>query len=116
MDIYGPIPGLDSNYLIEASLGTPPTKYNLWIDSGSSDLWLPGEACTNCTHRAIGPRSSKTFTASSERWVNDYAKGHAAGTLCADTISIAGYTLEHHAFGQPSLAPGVGGNRAVRDG
>ena len=37
--------------------------------------------------------------ASNTQWSITYGSGAAAGLLCADSMTIAGMTLENHAFG-----------------
>lgn len=101
IDISSPVPGSDYYYIVEVEIGTPPTPFNLIIDTGSADLWVPGEDCHNCTHTKLGPHLSKTFVPSAARWGLPYGKGQAAGTVCTDTITVAGFTLENHRFGKP---------------
>lgn len=39
----------DSSFYASIGLGTPPTSYNVIIDTGSSDLWVAGRTCeTGC--------------------------------------------------------------------
>ncbi len=109
-DIQGPAPGVDWSYVADVELGTSPTTYSLVIDSGSSDLWVSSEACTNCNHKPLGPRSSSTFVGSDEPWSITYGYGAANGTLCTDTLTIAGFTLKNYKFGKPVA---VGGRPAA---
>ncbi|RSH92580.1 hypothetical protein EHS25_008025 [Saitozyma podzolica] len=92
----------DVGYLATVQLGTPAQDFLILMDSGSGDFWVPSSNCTaaECgNHLTLGTGSSSTFQASSQSFQVTYGSGAVAGTLCSDTVSIAGMTLDNHAFG-----------------
>ncbi|GFZ43160.1 hypothetical protein JCM24511_00879 [Saitozyma sp. JCM 24511] len=92
----------DVGYLATVHLGTPAQDFLILMDSGSGDFWVPSSSCTaaECgNHLTLGTDSSSTFQASSQSFQVTYGSGAVAGTLCSDTVSIAGMTLDNHAFG-----------------
>ena len=98
-NIQGNGSAIDSFYYAKVWVGTPPSVFNLIIDTGSSDMILPGEACTSCNHKTLGPLSSSTFVGSAVPWNITYNNGQASGTLATDTVTVADLTLVNHNFG-----------------
>lgn len=57
-------------------------------------------ACRSCgDHTSLGAEVSTTFRQSQTPFQVTYGSGAVAGQLCADTMEIAGMTLEDHVFG-----------------
>ena len=52
--------------MIEVLVGTPPKKVRLQIDTGSANVWMTSEACTNCASNltTVGPKSSTSMVSS----------------------------------------------------
>lgn len=97
--------GVDTWYFVEVEIGTPPITYSLQADTGSSDLWVVGEACGDCSHIPLGPKSSSTFVGTQAPWNITYGIGSAHGKRCIDTVKIAGLNLDNHIFGQSHVHP-----------
>ncbi|WVQ85443.1 hypothetical protein IAT38_007608 [Cryptococcus sp. DSM 104549] len=92
----------DIGYLCEIDIGTPAQTFLMLMDTGSADTWVPSTQCgqQNCgDHTALGADNSDTFQGSTQQFQVTYGSGAVAGVLAADTMTIAGMTLENHAMG-----------------
>lgn len=43
-------------YFVDVAIGTPPQKIQLLLDTGSSDIWVPG--ASQCRNKTICPYGS----------------------------------------------------------
>jgi cathepsin D len=92
--------GGDSSYYGTLAIGTPPTSFNVILDTGSSDLWVADSSCL------LGCQSVATFdTATSSSFVNSstpfaitYGSGQAQGTLAKDVVQMAGFSVSNQIF------------------
>ena len=93
-------------YTIPLAIGTPPQMFNLQLDTGSSDLWVPANNATACTGTQGGcPGGSFDYTASStyvpsnEPFQIAYGDGTGdAGIYFNDTVrlgpaNVTGFTM-----------------------
>lgn len=84
----------DSSYSGEITIGTPSQTFQVILDTGSSDLWVVSPSCTGCTGTPTFDTSkSSTFQSSSSSVQINYGSGSVKGTVAADTVSFAGFTL-----------------------
>ncbi|CAO3691903.1 unnamed protein product [Rhizopus stolonifer] len=90
-----------SLYLISVSVGTPPQTFDLALDTGSSDLWVPGSKCASsvCPFSKFNQSQSTTFKESEQKMNISYGTGSASGNYVFDTITIAGITVQQQQFG-----------------
>lgn len=78
------------------TVGTPPQSFTVQFDTGSSDLFLPGAACTTqyCTgHAKYLTASSSTAVDRKKAFTLSYGSGTVKGQQFTDTVSVAGYTV-----------------------
>jgi cathepsin D len=73
------------------------------LDTGSSDFWLPSSSCQQCQSTApkFDTSSSSSFQApsgSNGQIKIPYGSGTVIGTLGADTVSLAGFTVPKQEF------------------
>ncbi|KAK7457847.1 hypothetical protein VKT23_010192 [Stygiomarasmius scandens] len=91
--------GADSSFYGTLSIGTPPTSYNVILDTGSSDLWIAGDQCRTCDST---PTFSSSQSSSAKSLNKDfsitYGSGAAAGTLFTDKVSMAGFQVDNQVF------------------
>ncbi|PWN37492.1 Asp-domain-containing protein [Meira miltonrushii] len=101
--------GQDNFYFAQVSVGTPKQNFDVILDTGSADFWLVDTDCTSsqCDGSALfNPSASSTYHASSNPFQITYGTGAVKGTLSADTVSLAGYTVDNQTFAVATqLAP-----------
>ncbi|EUC33453.1 hypothetical protein COCCADRAFT_96003 [Bipolaris zeicola 26-R-13] len=99
---------LETLYFANASLGTPPQKFRLHIDTGSSDLWVNAVNSNLCMQGGNQCGASGTYNAnesSTYKYVNSvfnisYVDGSgASGDYATDTFRFGGKTLKDLQFG-----------------
>ncbi|CAO4376315.1 unnamed protein product [Caenorhabditis nigoni] len=78
----------DFEYLGNITIGTPDQSFIVVLDTGSSNLWVPGPTCkTNCkTKSKFDSTASSTFVKNGQSWTIQYGSGDAAGILGTDTV------------------------------
>lgn len=90
-----------SFYFGQVGVGTPLQSFNVILDTGSSDFWLVDNKCTDtqCDGTALfNPEASSTYKASDTAFQITYGTGAVRGSLSADTVSLAGYTVDSQTF------------------
>lgn len=93
--------GQDNFYFAQVSVGTPKQNFNVILDTGSADFWLVDTECSSsqCDGSALfNPGASSTYKSSSNPFQITYGTGAVKGTLSADTVSLAGYTVDSQTF------------------
>ncbi|CAN6903299.1 unnamed protein product [Brassica oleracea] len=100
----------DVIYYGEVSVGTPPQKFNVVFDTGSSNFWIPSTKWPTDTvypHPKFNTEGSKTYTAKYDntakhkRKINvdiTYTVGALKGTLSQDNLILGGIILEAQDF------------------
>jgi cathepsin D len=88
----------DDGYLWQGSInvGTPAKTYTVQLDTGSSDLFLPGPDCnTNCAgHKVYNPSASSSAVDRHRSFYLEYGDGSSVeGEQYVDTVTIAGLTV-----------------------
>ncbi|KAI7896405.1 aspartic peptidase domain-containing protein [Mucor mucedo] len=98
-----------SIYLVDVAVGTPPQVFELAVDTGSSDLWIPGSQCPDslCPLVKFNEANSTTYKPTSENFNIKYGTGNATGKYALDTITIAGATIEEQQFGYVSATNNI---------
>ncbi|TFK22595.1 acid protease [Coprinopsis marcescibilis] len=91
---------LDVLYYGPLEFGTPPQRLTVDIDTGSADLWIPGDECQECTNRLFIPSKSATFNrTTNESFQISYGSGDVSGTISTDVVAIQGLKIEDQSFG-----------------
>ncbi|KAI8366188.1 aspartic peptidase domain-containing protein [Blakeslea trispora] len=90
-----------SQYLVEINIGTPPQTFAVTLDTGSSDLWVPGSSCptSDCPNGLFNESQSSTFTSLNKPFGLTYGIGSVNGTYVTDTVSISDATVTSQQFG-----------------
>ncbi|KAI0312342.1 aspartic peptidase domain-containing protein [Amylostereum chailletii] len=92
---------IDTNYYGSIFVGTPPVAYNIFLDTGSADLWLAGSTCSKCDEgiSKFNTLSSTTFEGLSGDFNINYGSGEVSGTFGRDTVQLAGMEVGNQVFG-----------------
>ncbi|KAJ7353337.1 acid protease [Mycena albidolilacea] len=84
------------------SVGTPPQKFLIDFDTGSSDLWIPSSSCTSstCSSKAkFKASSSSTAAKQSGKFSIQYGDGSTvSGPVYTDTVNVAGINVTKQFF------------------
>jgi hypothetical protein len=94
-----------------ASVGTPPQRFEVVYDSGSSNLWVPSQKCpiTSCF---LKPRynsaSSSTYQANGTIFKILYGSGPVSGFLSRDTATVGDIAVARQTFAEVTDASGLG--------
>ncbi|CAM9376205.1 unnamed protein product, partial [Discosporangium mesarthrocarpum] len=97
----------NNQYVGMLGIGTPPQALSVVLDTGSSDLWVPGQGCTACgNHATFDSSRSSTFrpvytSEGKERpFEVDYGSGDVLGVVAVEDVELAGLLLQDVTFGQ----------------
>ncbi|KAK4519931.1 uncharacterized protein ATC70_010175 [Mucor velutinosus] len=92
---------VDIEYIGEIGIGTPPQKFNVDFDTGSSDIWVPSSRCgSSCsTHRRFNDSKSFTYKGmGNATWHLSYGDGSSVrGYTALDTVHLGNVT-KHQQF------------------
>ncbi|EIW79303.1 acid protease [Coniophora puteana RWD-64-598 SS2] len=91
----------DSSYIGSLAVGTPPTSFEVILDTGSSDFWLASTSCdSSCSGSAnFNPSSSSSFNNQNKQFEVTYGSGQAQGSLGQDVVQMAGFSVQNQIFG-----------------
>ena len=100
----------NSQYYGEISLGTPPQKFEVIFDTGSSDLWVASSQCdSSCgRHAKYNSAKSSTYVANGTAFDIMYGSGPVSGFESVDTLQTGGLTILSQEFAQVTDASGLG--------
>lgn len=83
----------------EIDVGTPEQKFNVSIDSGSADLFLPSVSCMNCVgHRMYNAAQSSTAKGGGNVSMLSYGQGQVVGNEYSDNVFLGGYEALDQTF------------------
>lgn len=100
----GNVPLVDHNadlWYGEIDVGTPPKKYTVVFDTGSSDLFLPSSQCSvSCDgHTKYDPAASSSAKDSGQPFLLTYGAGETAGEEHVDDVFVGGYEAKDQTVG-----------------
>lgn len=100
---------MDAQFYGPMTIGTPPKTFNVIYDTGSSNLWLPGTACTNCgTHPKYDHSASSTYVANGTEWKIMYGSGPVSGFLSVDSAGVGSASVTGQKFAEVTDTKGLG--------
>eukprot|EP00644_Phytophthora_capsici_P015266 jgi/Phyca11/547218/estExt2_Genewise1Plus.C_PHYCAscaffold_240057 len=70
-------------------VGSPPQRFQVIFDTGSSDIWLPETTCTDCAgSRRYDAAVSQSHEPLNEPFRLEYGSGNATGRIVREQISL----------------------------
>eukprot|EP00656_Telonema_subtile_P027908 TRINITY_DN3010_c0_g1_i1.p1 TRINITY_DN3010_c0_g1~~TRINITY_DN3010_c0_g1_i1.p1 ORF type:complete len:374 (-),score=119.42 TRINITY_DN3010_c0_g1_i1:260-1381(-) len=92
----------DSEYFGTVEIGTPPQKFTVIYDTGSSNLWVPSKACTNCKKNGTtyDSSASTSYKKNGQSFALQYGTGSCKGFLSTDDTTLGGATISAFDFGE----------------
>ena len=110
---------LNQQYYGVIEIGTPPQKFNVTFDTGSSNLWVPSVRCGSIAcylHAKYNSNASSTYIANGTEFQISYESATVNGILSKDIVSVAGAKLTGVTFGESLSEPGLAFAFAKFDG
>ncbi|XP_023304879.2 lysosomal aspartic protease-like, partial [Lucilia cuprina] len=112
---------LNMAYYGDISIGTPPQKFVVLFDSGSSNLWVPSSRCwiwdVACKkHNQYNHDKSSTYVTNGESISIQYGSGSMSGFLSQDDVTLEGLTIKNQVFAEAMNEPGNSFTDANFDG
>ncbi|XP_013109286.1 lysosomal aspartic protease [Stomoxys calcitrans] len=112
---------LNMAYYGDITIGTPPQKFIVMFDSGSSNLWVPSSHCwiwdIACKqHNQYNHDESSTYVKNGEQISIQYGSGSMSGFLSQDDVTVAGLTIKNQVFAEAMNEPGNSFTNANFDG
>ncbi|XP_043943936.1 cathepsin E isoform X1 [Protopterus annectens] len=110
---------MDAQYYGEVTIGTPPQRFTVIFDTGSSNFWIPSSYCISeaCrVHQKFESFLSKTYTHSGEHLAIKYGTGQILGIVGKDKVTISNLTIWEQEFGESVFEPGLTFKLAQFDG
>ncbi|KAL7318316.1 hypothetical protein PS15m_004550 [Mucor circinelloides] len=94
---------VDIEYIGEIAIGTPPQKFNVDFDTGSSDIWVPSSRCgSSCsTHHRFDESKSSTYKEMGNKtWQLSYGDGSSVrGYTALDAVHLGNVTQPQQLIG-----------------
>ncbi|CAI0625950.1 unnamed protein product, partial [Linum tenue] len=102
---------LDAQYYGEIGVGTPPQKFTVIFDTGSSNLWVPSAKCyfsVSCfLHAKYKSSQSSTYQKNGKSAEIQYGTGAIAGFFSVDHVKVGKLVVKDQDFIEATREPGV---------
>ncbi|GMH13118.1 hypothetical protein Nepgr_014959 [Nepenthes gracilis] len=93
---------LDAQYYGEIGIGSPPQKFSVIFDTGSSNLWVPSSKCyfsVACYfHSKYKSSKSSTYTKIGKSCEIDYGSGSISGFFSQDIVEVGNLAVKNQVF------------------
>lgn len=107
------MPSTETNQCIDFTtigLGTPPQEFKVILDTGSSNLWVPGSECGSIAcylHQKFDSSSSSTFKKNGTKFGIRYGSGEVSGYISEDVLQVGDIKVKKQLFGETTNEPGL---------
>ncbi|VAH23037.1 unnamed protein product [Triticum turgidum subsp. durum] len=104
---------MNAQYFGEIGVGTPPQKFTVIFDTGSSNLWVPSAKCyfsIACyLHARYKAGASSTYKKNGKPAAIQYGTGSIAGYFSEDSVTVGDLVVKDQEFIEATKEPGEGG-------
>jgi phytepsin len=112
---------MDAQYYGEIGLGTPPQKFQVIFDTGSSNLWVPSSKCSYFSipcylHSKYTAEKSSTYREDGRDFDIQYGSGRLSGFLSKDTLTMGDLKVQGQIFAEAVMEPSLSFIAARFDG
>ncbi|KAD3066531.1 hypothetical protein E3N88_34411 [Mikania micrantha] len=102
---------MDAQYYGEIGIGTPPQKFTVIFDTGSSNLWVPSAKChfsVAClVHSKFKSSESSSYKKNGKSAAIQYGTGSISGFFSQDYIKLGDLIVKEQDFIEATKEPGV---------
>lgn len=101
---------MNAQYYAPITIGTPPQEFGVVLDTGSSNLWVPGKSCSSIAcflHRKYDSAESSTYKANGSEFAIRYGSGSLEGFVSQDTVTISDLEIKKQDFAEATKEPGL---------
>ncbi|GMH12041.1 hypothetical protein Nepgr_013882 [Nepenthes gracilis] len=102
---------MNAQYFGEIGIGTPPQKFTLIFDTGSSNLWVPSAKCyfsIACYfHSKYKSSQSSSYTKNGKSAEIHYGTGAISGFFSQDHVKLGDLVVENQDFIEATREPSI---------
>ncbi|XP_057462718.1 aspartic proteinase A1-like isoform X2 [Actinidia eriantha] len=102
---------MDAQYFGEIGIGTPPQKFTVIFDTGSSNLWVPSSKCyfsVSCfIHSKYKSSQSSSYKKNGKSAEIHYGTGAISGFFSEDSVKVGNLVVKNQEFIEATSEPGI---------
>ncbi|KAL5705095.1 hypothetical protein ACHQM5_023440 [Ranunculus cassubicifolius] len=102
---------MDAQYFGEIGIGTPPQKFTVIFDTGSSNLWVPSAKChfsVACYfHSKYKSSQSHTYEKNGKSAAIHYGTGAISGFFSEDNVQVGDLIVKKQEFIEATREPSI---------